>query len=85
MLRREGAVTIPDFLVVLLEYLAVGIGMSMGEMLIKVATIKWLNAFQPEGPDEPLTEDEEEEEEVKRKRKRRRAASSHSGGVSVVP
>lgn len=76
--------TIPDFIVVLLEYLAVGIGMSLGEMLIKVATIKWLNTFPPEGPDEPLTE-EEEEEEVKRKKRRRRAASSHGGGVSVVP
>lgn len=81
MLRREGAVTIGDFVVVLLEYLAVGLGMSLGEFLVKMGYVSYLNRY---GPQEPEEEETEEDEEVKKK-KRRRTATSFGGGVSVVP
>lgn len=73
-----------DFIVMFLEYLAVGLGMAAGEFLIKMGYVHYLNAFGPQLPEEEADEDEEEEQEKKKKR-RRRAATSFRGGVSVVP
>lgn len=79
--------SIPDFLVVLFEYLAVGLGMAAGEFIIKMGYVHYLNRF---GPQEPEDDPEDEvEEEVKKKKRRRRAApsrwTSHAGSPVAVP
>jgi len=82
-------VSVPDFIVILFEYLAVGLGMAGGEFLIKMGYVHYLNRFGPQEPEDDPPEDEEEEE-VKKKKRRRRASgpsrwTSHAGSPVAVP